>query len=232
MNKHILLVSACISVVFSAVISIAPIWIANQWEVSAMFPTLFTPATFTFSIWSIIYLSWIVIWAFYFFKWNFVKKENLLLLAYAQVLSSLWLIPSQYLYIGTSFIVMLGVLWLLWKLFLSSRDEEKYFRYTVNLFLGWILVASIANLHLMLVSFDLYFAPSFLTVSSLALAFVLNVLMLHFYKSFIPSIVFIWAAYGILAAQQDPFVILTAWGLSLWLITLLIKYYKEKHIEL
>ena len=232
MNKNILLISAVISIILSAVISIVPLWIANQWEVSAMFPTLFTPATFTFWIWSIIYLSWIVLWAYYFWKWNFVKKDNLLLLWAAQILSSLWLLPSQYLHIGTSFLVMTGVLALLLKLFIDSRDEEKYFRHVVDLFLGWILVASIANLHLLLVSFNLYFAPSFLTVTTLALAFVLNVLMLHFYKSFIPSLVFIWAAYGILAAQQDPFVILTAWGLSLWLITLLIKYYKEKHIEL
>jgi len=61
MNKYILLISGVISVALASIISVVPIGIANQAQVSAMFPTLFTPATFTFSIWGLIYLSWIIL---------------------------------------------------------------------------------------------------------------------------------------------------------------------------
>jgi len=105
---------------------------------------------------------------------------------------------------------MLGVLVLLLKLFIESRGEEYYFRYTVDLFLGWILVASIANLHLLLVSYGLYDIPVFLTVSSIALAFVASVIFFKIYNSFIPGLVFMWAIYGILSAQENMFVLVVA----------------------
>ena len=60
-QKYILLSSALLSTLLSGLISIIPIGIYNQAQVSATLPTLFTPATITFSIWSIIYLSWIVL---------------------------------------------------------------------------------------------------------------------------------------------------------------------------
>jgi benzodiazapine receptor len=45
----------------SGLATIIPLGAFDQGEVSALYPTLFTPAVFTFSIWSIIYLSWVVI---------------------------------------------------------------------------------------------------------------------------------------------------------------------------
>lgn len=61
MPKYILLISALVAVGLSAVFSILPVGIYNQAQVSALYPTLFTPAGFTFSIWSIIYASWIIL---------------------------------------------------------------------------------------------------------------------------------------------------------------------------
>ncbi len=231
MNKYILFISAALSVAFASIASIIPLWVANQWEVSAMLPTLITPATYTFSIWSIIYLSWIMLWAYYFIKWNFVKKKNLQLLAGAQVLSSLWLIPSQYLYIGTSFAVMLGVLWLLVKVFLSSRDEEKYFKYTVDLFLWWIIVASLANLHLVLVSFDIYIFPVFLTILSVVWALILNIYVIKKYNSLIPAGVLIWAAIWIVIWQDNTIIQVLAGISVLTLILVLFQKFNTPHTK-
>jgi benzodiazapine receptor len=107
MQRYILLVSSIFSLVFAGIASTLPLGIYNQGQVSAFYPTLFTPATFTFSIWSIIYLSWILLGIFIALKNIKLRDENLYLLALAQVLSSFWLIPSQFLFIGTSFIVMM-----------------------------------------------------------------------------------------------------------------------------
>jgi hypothetical protein len=80
-QKYILLVSAIIATIFSALISIIPIGLYNQAEVSAMLPTLFTPAPITFSIWSIIYLSWIALGIYEAFGKSWVSKNNTYILA-------------------------------------------------------------------------------------------------------------------------------------------------------
>jgi len=218
--KYILILSAVIAAVFSATASIIPLGVYNQWEVSALYDTLFTPATFTFSIWSLIYLSWLILWVYILFSRTSVWKSNALLLWWAQILSSLWLIPSQYLYIGVSLVVMLWVLGLLMKLFFDSRTEHHYFRHTVDLFLGWIIVASIANLHLTLVSFDLYTYPVIFTVISILLWLVINTVALIKYNSYVIPFVLIWSLIWIILWQENTSVIITA-SFSLTTITLL-----------
>jgi len=150
--RYILLISWILSVWFSALASLLPIWLYNQAVVSGMFPTLITPASYTFSIWSIIYLSWIILWSLVAVWKVQVSRRNTYLLAGAQILSSLWLIPSQYLYISLSLVVMIWVFILLILAFKNINTESKYYRWTLGLFLWWILVAFIANLHLTLVS--------------------------------------------------------------------------------
>lgn len=212
-TRYIILISALISVIFSGLASVIPIWTYNQAEVSAKLPTLFTPETYTFSIWSIIYLSWFILgWISAFWKIN-IEKNNALLLAWAQVLSSLWLIPSQFMLTGTSLVVMSWVLYLLIILFYESRTESSLFKIIADLFLGWIIIASIANLHLTLVAFGIYgtnLTPVILTVISLWLGLVVNIYLINRYKSYLPAIVLIWAWIWIISGQNNSIVQLTA----------------------
>ncbi len=210
-QKYILLISAVLTLVLSALISAIPIWLYNQAEVSAMLPTLFTPDTFTFGIWSVIYVSFIALWIYEALWKTWISRENVYLLAAAQVLSSLWLIPSQYLWIGTSLIVMSWVLYLLSINIFSSQNEHKYFRYTLELFFGWILVAFIANIHLFLVDYGVYFFPEILTYISIALALWINVYFIIQKNIFIPSLVLIWACIGIISGQDNFMTQLLAW---------------------
>jgi len=198
-SKYILLISGIIATIISSLVSAIPIWMYNQAQVSAMFPTLFTPATITFSIWGIIYASWIVLGIFVALWKIHVSYKNAWLLASAQILSSFWLIPSQYLYTATSLVVMSGVLFLLLLGFFISQRENKYFQYTQELFLGWIIVASIANLHLVLVDYNLYGYPVWFTLASILLATGIFALWILRYNAIIASLVFLWASYGIVA---------------------------------
>jgi benzodiazapine receptor len=215
-TKYILLVSAIISVIFSGLATIIPLGAFDQGEVSALYPTLFTPAVFTFSIWSIIYLSWVVIWIFQALQKIMISRENAILLWAAQILSSLWLIPSQYLFTGSSLIVMAGVLYLLFILFYESRTESLFFKWVVDLFLWWIIVASLANLHLVLVSYEIYFFPLQLTIISIVLGLLINMYLIIKYKSFIPSLVLVWALVWIIAWQDALLTQLTAAACITW----------------
>lgn len=209
-TKYILLVSSLIAIIIAALASIIPIGLYNQAEVSALLPTLFTPATITFSIWSVIYLSWIAIGVYETLWKSWIKKENVYLLAAAQILSSLWLIPSQSLWIGTSLIVMMWVLYLLLILFFNSRSENVEFRAVTDLFLGWIIIACIANIHLMLVSYWIYFIPVILTIISIVLGLIINLLFIAQYKSYLPAIVLAWASVWIVIWQTHYYIQLTA----------------------
>lgn len=222
-TRYILLISGIISVVFSALASVIPIWAFNQAQVSSFFPTLFTPATITFSIWSIIYLSWLILWWLSALGQIEIKKENIILLSCAQILSSLWLIPSQNLWIGTSLLVMFWVLYFLSILFYESRDESPAFKIVSDLFFGWIIVACIANIHLMLVSYDIYFFPLDLTIISIITGLLLNVYFILKYNSIVPSIVLIWALMWIIL-WQDAISIQIVCTISILFIWALLAY--------
>jgi len=230
-TKYVLLISALIATLCSALITIIPIGIYNQADVSAFFPTLFTPAPFTFSIWSIIYLSWIALWIHEAFGKSWISKDNAYLLASAQILSSLWLIPSQFLWIWTSLIVMFGVLYLLSLSFILSRKENIYFRYTVELFWWWIIVACIANTHLFLVASAIYYMPEILTYISIALALGINILLIQRYNIFIPALVSAWAWFGIYIWQGILTIRIFGIMTSLILVALILYTYQEKMYE-
>jgi len=219
-SKYILLISAVISTIFSAAASILPIWFYDQWTVSALYPTLFTPATYTFSVWSVIYLSWISLWLYEAFWKSWITKENTYLLAAAQILSSLWLIPSQYLWIGSSLIVMCSVFYLLAILYFNSRKENIIFRFTSELFFAWIIVASIANIHLTLVSYNIYFFPLYLTIISIIIWLLINIYFIKKYNSYIPGLVLIWSLTWIIMWQENSIIQITAW-LSILAIVLI-----------
>lgn len=231
-TKYILLVSALISVIFSGLASVVPLWNYNQAQVSALLPTLFTPASYTFSIWSIIYLSWLIIgWLLALWKIN-VSGKNILILASAQILSSIWLIPSQFMLTGTSLIVMSWVLYLLIILFYESRRESTIFKIISDLFLGWIIIACLANIHLTLVSYWIYgtwIIPIILTVISLFLWLAVNTYFIEKYQTNVPALVLIWAGVWIIVWQENSVVNLTAIFIvfcSIWLLASQAKDYK------
>ena len=62
--RYLLLITALITIGLTTLVSItgSPYLIGGmtQADISAMFATSVTPAGFTFAIWSLIYLSWII----------------------------------------------------------------------------------------------------------------------------------------------------------------------------
>lgn len=216
MKPYLLLASAIMNTLLVAYISITPIWSYNQAEVSALFPTAITPASYTFSIWSIIYLSWFALWIYAIWKKNNISQKNIILLIIAQFLSTLWLIPSQSLYIVTSFWVMLVLLVTLIYV-LYNEKKNTFFKQVSALFFWWILIASIANFHQTLIALGLYLFPTLFTIFSIIIWTLVNLYIYYRYDSFIPAAVWIWAFIGIIIGQDNLFTMGTAW---LWIISL------------
>jgi benzodiazapine receptor len=157
--QYLLLIISLITIGFTTLVSIpgSPYLIGGmtQADISNMFPSAITPAGITFSIWSIIYLSWIVagIYVAFFMKKNdTIDHKIILAFSSAIALTGLWLIPWGYIWIGTALIVMIVILGLLKYIFHRTRTTHPIVKYSVELTLGWINIATVANITIWLLS--------------------------------------------------------------------------------
>lgn len=134
----------------------------NTGEVSDLYPSLFTPAGITFSIWSVIYLSLI---GFLVYAWMHGREawidRILPWFALTGVFNISWILVWHFLLPGTSVLIMFMLLVTLLKIFLIIREmplknwkENLFVSLPFTLYLAWICVATIANISAFLISID------------------------------------------------------------------------------
>ena len=103
---------------------------------------------------------------------------------------------------------MLALLGLcLWSLDLS-RSESKWAQYTAELYLGWITVATTANIAIVAVSTPVLanigiFGANIWAIIGLAVATLVHTVVAIKYKIFIPGLVLIWALVANVVAHTD-----------------------------
>ena len=212
--QYLLLIISLITIGFTTLVSIpgSPYLIGGmtQADISNMFPSAITPAGITFSIWSLIYLSWIIAGVYLAFFQK--KKENMdtrtiIPFSSAIALTGVWLIPWGNLWIGTSLIVMIVILALLKYTFHQTRIAQSPLKYSVELTLGWINIATVANVTIWLLSIgytgsgipEIYWA-----IGVLGLALGLTVYYQIRYRAYIISLVFLWTMLGEWIAHDSP----------------------------
>lgn len=211
--KYILLIVALLTIWFTSLVSIpdSPYLIGGmtQADISDMFPSAVTPAGLTFSIWSVIYLLWIVAWvyvAFFSKGKQRVSDKTLAIYALAIALTWVWLVPWGYLWIGSALVLMLVILWLLKYTFHHTRNSHIIVRSSVELTLGWINIATVANITVWLLAIwftgwsipDMYWA-----IWVLAVALALTMYYQIRYRAYLISLVFVWTMLGEWIAHTD-----------------------------
>jgi len=184
-------------------------------ELSDQYPNLFVPAGSTFSIWGVIYLL-LAIFAIYqlvyAFRSNeqkptFIEKIGLLF-----ILSSLmnmgWIFAWHYEIVPLSVLVMLVLLLSLIAIYvrlgIGRADASGTEKYLVHLcfsvYLGWITVATIANITSLLVDINwnrFGLSESFWTVAVIIVAIIIALVILFNRKDIYYVLVVDWALYGI-----------------------------------
>lgn len=126
--------------------------------ISDAYPNLFTPAGYAFSIWGLIYTLVGIYVVYQFFRPSeLISRVNRLFVVNA-ILNAGWLFAWHYDIIWLSLILMLGLLTTLIKMAdifcqttLTSK-ERWLVRLPFSLYFGWITVATIANVTILLVS--------------------------------------------------------------------------------
>jgi len=203
-------------------------------EVSDMYPSLFTPAGLTFSIWGVIYLLLAAFVIFAAVK-RYTNDQTINTLFFVTCICNMgWIFAWHHLLTGLSVAIMLAFLASLILIFrvLPVRDQREFWlvRVPFSVYLAWICVATVANISAFLL--DLGFNPSFSEIITSLMIIALLVILFLIQKSrrnWAFTLVVIWALTGIIIAREWPsymVIILTAGAgilFSLW-ATLRAKY--------
>lgn len=199
----------------------------NTADVSAAYPTLITPAGFTFSIWGVIYVLLFVFIVFQLLPRHRQDSFNLQV-SYLFILSSIfniaWLFLWQYDYIAASTPMILALLASLIAIYLRlhvgksqvSRKEKLSVHLPFSVYLGWITIASIADAAAALVSANwngFGVSPTVWALVVIVLALIIALTVLGTRGDIAYGLVVVWALVGIAANQGGhPEVVTTAEG--------------------
>lgn len=175
-------------------------------EVSAIHPSLFTPAGFTFSIWGLIYLSLAI---FIFASWHKMDYWRSLtpLFVTSCGLNILWLFTWHHNLIGLSTFLIFIFLAVLSGLYIRLSRLEivsnlGLWRFPWSIYTAWLCVASIANTAIWLVSSGFHGAQQSLTIAVVLVALALGHIFITRQKDLAFAGVLIWAFIGIISARS------------------------------
>ena len=179
-------------------------------ELSDALPNLFVPAGITFSIWGIIYLLLLIYCVVQF------TSTNQLVISYISwvfalncVLNALWIVCWHYQKISLSLLVMTGILISLIYINMMIKGlPVGMIKAAFGVYLGWICIATIANVTALLVHFNWngFGLPgevwAIIMISAGAVITVLSVYRLR--NPFI-GLAVIWAFTGIIIKRQSDY---------------------------
>jgi len=125
-------------------------------QLSDQYPNLFVPAGLTFSIWGVIYLLLV---GFSVIQFSSQHKSIIQAIGWAFaigcLLNGLWIVAWHYEQLPLSLLIMLGLLVVL--IYINARIQTSssvFFNIAFGIYLGWICIATIANLTALLVHYN------------------------------------------------------------------------------
>jgi hypothetical protein len=224
-------------VVVNTLANILPLNGLNTGEISDRFQVFFVPAGYVFAIWGVIYLA---LGAFTIYQALPGQRENArlqrigYLFAASSVANITWLFLWHYEYFLWTLVAMITLLIILIALYLRlkigrepvKRVERWLVDIPFSIYLGWISVATAANITQMLwyVGWDGFgIAPEMWAVLILLVVAVLSTAMAISRGDVAYLLVIIWASVGIAVKQQPtPVVSITAWAVAAYAAILVI----------
>lgn len=203
-------------------------------EVSAMFPTLITPASYAFSIWGLIYTllgGFVILQLLPSWREVAARMDIGPWFIISCLLNSAWIVAWHYLKIKASVFIMIALLVVLIVLYIRTRPiaheqtpilAKLFIGLPFSIYLGWISVATILNVTIFLQAsgWDGWgLPPALWAVILLVLAFTLALAMLTNYRDIAFVLTIAWALIAIGVNQTEvPDIRWMAWLLSGFLV--------------
>ena len=220
-KKSLLLVSLnSIAVIATIIVNtlavVLPLNGKETGKLSDNIPNLFVPSGLTFSIWGIIYIFLIIFMLKQIFditkKGNqdisYIEKIGFWFLL-ASLANIIWIFLWHYEYVTLSLFAMLILFFSLLIIYqllkiglINTTIKEKIaIHTTISIYIGWITVATIANVTAVLVKQnvgELFLGQANWTILIIAIATLITVLIILKRKDIAYSLVIIWALLGII----------------------------------
>lgn len=203
-------------IVFNALSNALPFNDQTQTEIAARYPSLFTPAGFTFSIWGVIYL---VLLAFVIYQALPSQRQNALIARLSVpfkincVSNALWLVAWHYDQVALALLIMLVILAtlvIIYRELITQITQATFLQHLLlylpfSLYTSWISVATIANASILQYArgWDaLFMSPVSWALLKLALAGAIAATVVVRTGDIVFVLVVAWACYGIAVAQS------------------------------
>ncbi len=219
---------AFLSVVVMNVLSNAlPINNQTMPVISAKYPSLFTPAGFTFSIWGIIYLALLV---FVVYQALPSQRQNQSIAGISRlfqincIANAVWVVVWHYDLLAASVLVMFAILATLILIYRKLVGDSLILRIPFSLYTAWISLATIANISALQINSgwdDIGMSAVQWTLVKLALAGAIGASVILKARDIPFILVVAWAAYGISVMQVETPAVAGA-ALTLCLLALML----------
>jgi len=209
------IIAVILTIIVNSLANILPIGGKYTGELSDNIPNLFVPAGITFSIWGVIYFL-IIVFAVYLardlFKKEKVTKPFLEKISFFFILASIaniiWIFLWHYEQILLSLLAMVLLFFSLITIYLrlnigkekTSMKDKLMIHVPISVYIGWITVATIANVTAVLVTLGwdgFGISEQVWTMIALIVATIITILILVKRKDYAYSAVIIWALFGI-----------------------------------
>lgn len=203
-----------ITVIVNGLANALPINGRTTGELSDMYPNLFVPTGLTFSIWGVIYLL-LLMFSTYQLVLAFGKPENAKIIheigpwfIISSIANCSWILAWHYVLPEISLVIMIILLISLIKIYLGLEQVKSSISKTTkwliypcfSVYLGWITVATIANITTVLVDWGWnggMIGASTWTIVVMSVAIGMGIYFAIIRKNIPYTIVIAWALYGI-----------------------------------
>jgi hypothetical protein len=192
-------------------------------QVSAKYDSLFAPAGVTFAIWGLIYIS-LAAFCIYHLYTAFTKDEShhsnidirsiRWLFAINNIATGLWLVAwvNEQIIVSVVLILIQLVTLILISIRAHISNPERPFstkiftQFPLSIYLGWICIATIANISAYLVSIDWQgfgISADYWVIIMIGSAALISLFIILVRRNFFFGLVVLWALYGIVLKRQE-----------------------------
>lgn len=210
MIKYINLLLFAVMIVMNYLANALPINGKTTGELSDMYPNLFVPAGITFSIWGVIYLLLLGYCIIQFTSSDQAAFASIgWLFAATCVFNSLWIVAWHYQKLPLSLIIMLGLLVTLILINMRLTGAGAWLiKAAFGVYLGWICIATIANVTALLVNYDwnrFGISEVAWTIIMISVGTIIVALAISNFRNAFIGLAVIWAFTGIIIKRQDDY---------------------------
>jgi len=249
-KRILMIISLLVTLIVNGLANALPINGLTTGQVSDRYPVLFVPAGYVFSIWGLIYLA-LIVFAIYILTKRGLANQIIDSITWwfvsANIFNAAWIFFWHYELFPITLVMMLGLLVSLIVIYLklgigkTKRDlvEKLVVATPFSIYLGWITVATVANVAQLLYVSGWRGGPisqPIWTIIMIVIATLIGALMVFLRNEIGYPLVLTWAFVGIWVKQQGNtnVVAITALVMAILVAALAIGralFYKPKEAE-